>query len=61
MAELKPCPFCGKKESVIVFKENDEYIVCCDWSQDGCGATGGYSDSIKSAIEKWNRRAENDT
>lgn len=53
---LKPCPFCGSESAICIIKENDEYVVCCDYSQGGCGATAGYRESIKEAKAIWNTR-----
>ena len=68
MAELKPCPFCGKCFAVIfkepTYWENSingyQYQVVCDAQNEGCGASAGYSDTTREAVEAWNRRAEND-
>ena len=59
MAELKPCPFCGAKETdkdqpigVGWVIEVDAWQVICD----RCGASGGLNDGRLEAIEAWNRR-----
>ncbi len=53
---LKPCPFCLKKDVVVVdFGNQDgniEYAVCCQ----NCGATGPNGSSVKLASEMWNLR-----
>ena len=61
MPELKPCPFCGAKANdkdqplnLGYAYEIDAYEVACD----RCGASGGYHDGRKEAIEAWNRRVE---
>lgn len=72
--ELKPCPHCGKTESLIVGTDEEfgevgfgeYYQVCCSAYMDfssgrndgGCGASSGYAATREEAIEKWNRRAE---
>jgi len=70
MDELKPCPFCGKKDtleltSCVELEECANFESCdvdpfvcvvCSSNKGGCGATGGYSDSEQGAFEKWNRR-----
>ena len=53
---LKPCPFCGSTNALCVIKENGEYVVCCDYSQSGCGAMAGFRESIKEAKTVWNTR-----
>lgn len=54
MAELKPCPFCGDSSPYI---HGDEYY----WVQCfSCGAETQGDEDISVAIERWNRRADND-
>lgn len=64
----KPCPFCGGEKLIITdcreleecFKECENgcfYVVCCDFTNGGCGATSGYRPNAGEAIEAWNRRA----
>lgn len=70
MTELKPCPFCGGKMALVICKEpyykegiieGYQYQVVCDASSgEGCGGSCGYRDDIKTAVNEWNRRAEND-
>ena len=60
--KLKPCPFCGvtekdQDEGVPFIQldtefSTDRFFVRC--SQ--CGATSGYRDTEKEAIETWNAR-----
>ena len=61
MAELKPCPFCKNKKIKICKYSRDEvmYAAYCDYSEGGCGAESGRRYTIESAIEAWNRRADN--
>ena len=67
MIDLKPCPFCGRKDKLIVHEikheldniEISQYTVVCDASGDntGCGGNCGYGHFTKEeAIEAWNRR-----
>lgn len=67
---LKPCPFCGKIDTVGVFREDDVtpelkevssapwgYAVLCDAQAGGCGSSSGYKSNKKDAIKLWNGRA----
>ena len=63
--KLKPCPFCGKTEPVAVFTANEicgsmnepeNYAVCCDAENGGCGATGGYGITEEEAVKNWEQR-----
>lgn len=70
MSNLKECPFCGSKDYLFVGNateiersdcnepdDENNFAVCCDFLQGGCGSASGYESSIEKAIEKWNRRA----
>ena len=58
--KLKPCPFCGRTDVVIVKTVNDtdehdiSYSVLCQC----CYTTGPLMRSRREAAEEWNRRAE---
>ena len=57
MTELKPCPHCGKTDSV--YYSPYERLVVCDIRVGGCGAAGGAGDNTEhGAIEAWNTRHE---
>ena len=65
MAELKPCPFCGRTRLFVGTSSEitgndctDSYQVVCDAEYGGCGATCGAEKSEEAAILAWNRRAE---
>lgn len=57
MAELKPCPFCGKKNPIVdVFnlESGIVYQVYCNQ----CGGCGpDYGSSKERAIDAWNKRS----
>ena len=58
MNELKPCPFCGGKDSGILTTSYDGYwfaVFCED-----CMAQTRKCRQEKDAIEAWNRRVDND-
>ncbi len=65
---LKPCPFCGNRDSVkagslaeVEHKSTEwsktHYGVVCDYLLSGCGAsTGWYYESEEEAAKAWNTR-----
>lgn len=52
MPELKPCPFCGGNAQIA---GGEDYFWGECWD---CGAQTRGSESRETAIEEWNRRAE---
>ena len=54
MAELKPCPFCGGEDLMMV-DDDDYFFVGCN-TCDTCGPGEGTEEE---AIEAWNKRADN--
>lgn len=65
MSDLKPCPFCGSDKILFIVEGNFK-----PWENEGlrlwyrchcynCGIDGGDTsrESMKKAIEAWNRRA----
>ena len=66
MADLKPCPFCGR-EKIGIFTTEDlgmdygefGYFAVCDVTSGGCGAASGWHATEDEAEEAWNRRVEN--
>ena len=68
--ELKPCPFCGRVDKLIIDEVHQQrgdfvfrqYRVCCSAAGDntGCGASCGYQMTEEEAIERWNRRANDE-
>ena len=61
--ESKPCPFCGRADSVTrdkfytLIPSFSLYAVFCDKDKGGCSAYGPYKRTEEEAIEAWNRRA----
>ena len=69
--KLKPCPFCGKKDSVEIeegyvhddfngYRETGDYFVRCRY----CDLMFGYDDELggnfktmEEALDAWNKRA----
>ena len=59
-AELKPCPFCGSGNIILVDSITNFYIpihyaICRD-----CECRGASKKSKEQAIEAWNRRVKDD-
>lgn len=58
---LKPCPFCGKSDSLVFVDDCRAYRqIVCDVFHGGCGASSGMSSDIEDVIRVWNRRANNE-
>lgn len=65
--ELKPCPFCGSEVQLYTSQDwdateqsaDDGYVVGCDFTEGGCGASGGHRLTEEAAIASWNTRASN--
>ena len=66
---LKPCPFCGKTDTLIMADDWDDlavldveptsdnsFAVTCDFTAGGCGAQGGYRKTPEDAEAAWNAR-----
>jgi len=56
--DIKPCPFCGKSDSVEIECDSEQFYVICSCYKDGCGASGGYRDTEEDAWEAWNKRVD---
>ena len=50
--KLKPCPFCGNQEIMLV--ANGMWACWCT----KCFASSGYAISKEDAVKMWNRRVE---
>lgn len=65
VSHLQRCPHCGKQEvlEIVCDDETEDcsyfYSIVCNLNKGGCGASGGYRDSKKEAIETWNKRFSN--
>ena len=73
-SELKPCPFCGKSETLVWADAKQEEVcgrfdeceadmcltgsVFCSVNNGGCGASGGFRYIKEEAIAAWNTRCE---
>ena len=55
MAELKPCPFCGGRASLV--QKGGSFFVKCNRCP-GAVVTGCIHQSKEEATKAWNRRAE---
>ena len=66
MDELKPCPHCGKIDTLKCSSANeieannlndsDNFAVVCSVSNGGCGAVCGYQRTEAEAVNAWNVR-----
>ncbi len=55
MTDLKPCPFCGRKDATTPFPfhpQNGANVIACR----GCGAEGPDCATPEDAAERWNTR-----
>lgn len=53
---IKPCPFCGKTESIKLKYSGIQCQILCDIHKGGCGSSSGYYNSEIKTIDKWNQR-----
>ena len=56
--ELKPCPFCGEKPKVC--KYGIEWCIECHSDTCWIVPETGLCESLEEAIQKWNRRANDE-
>ena len=73
--ELKPCPFCGRKNAATLSNCTEcspcvdeppcdgcnwkKYLIVCNVTLGGCGASSGLYDTEEKAIQAWNKRYGN--
>lgn len=55
MAELLPCPFCGKSPKIYRSNFSEKYRVRCE---SGCGAETACYGSKEKAVNAWNTRIQ---
>lgn len=55
MEKLKPCPFCGSENIELVAGDAWPWVRCRS-----CLASSAMEDAEEDAIEKWNRRANDE-
>lgn len=72
MPKFKPCPFCGKEESVEFISESDMakmnngvrggdgWYVICNATNFGCGSASGYGGTQLEALGIWNNSRQFD-
>lgn len=60
---LDVCPFCGKKVAKLYMDSDLDFgdsarqvLACCNFRNGGCGATGGYANTVEQAVLNWNQR-----
>ena len=56
--DIKPCPFCGKSDTVEIECDSEHIYVFCNTYNDGCGASSGYCNTEEEALELWNKRVD---
>jgi endodeoxyribonuclease RalR len=52
---IKPCPFCGCSATRLKAIGSNYRVCCC-----GCETRSGFAESMKEAIQRWNKRAIKD-
>lgn len=67
---VKACPFCKDEKAPRVLtaeelsprgdpeENSNNFVVCCDVHENGCGGTGGFAQTSEQAIKQWNRRGD---
>lgn len=64
--DLKPCPFCGRTDTVEMTETQLEqnlvsYRVVCSRFIGGCGASSGSTIAISTTVDQWNSRKGSDS
>lgn len=50
----RPCPYCGKTESLDFATLVDIHKVICNMARGGCGANTPWQDTKEKAADYWN-------
>lgn len=58
MTELKPCPFCGGKATLVNNQSGTVYVECTKCFAMGERMYDWWGETTEQAIEAWNRRTE---
>lgn len=54
--ELKPCPFCGSEDLIVLKKRNTpKWMQCAN-----CLSSTGTYNTVEEVIEAWNRRVSDE-
>lgn len=54
--KLKPCPFCGSEEPIVMIDGRMDKRIICNKGKGGCGAEIGWYVSIIELRKAWNGR-----
>ncbi len=54
--ELKPCPLCGKSESLEFDHYDEIWYILCNAKKGGCGTTSGGYENKSEVVDLWENR-----